>query len=202
MALTQVTGGLIASGQTIASPTISGQLNNPTWTTGTRPASPINGTQGYNTTTGQLEIYNTVGGWQNAGTSGATYTASYLIVAGGGSGGNQLGSSTYASAGGGAGGLLTGTSTLTIGTTYSFVVGSGGAGTRNTGANGNNTTGLGLTAIGGGGGGNAANGTAGLSGGSGGGGGFNGAAGAGTLATRSWPESASQPERISSPNSI
>jgi hypothetical protein len=74
MALTQVTGGLIASGQTITTPTITtptitGQLNNPTWTTGTRPASPVTGTQGYNTTTGQLEIYGAAG-WANAGTSG------------------------------------------------------------------------------------------------------------------------------------
>jgi len=93
MALTQVTGGLIASGQTITTPTITtptitGQLNNPTWTTGTRPASPITGTQGYNTTTGQLEIYNTSGGWVNAGTTGNSYSVEYLVVAGGGGGGS------------------------------------------------------------------------------------------------------------------
>lgn len=74
------------------------------------------------------------------------YTGSYLVVAGGGSGGQQLGSSTYASAGGGAGGLLTGTTTLVSGTLYSFTVGAGGT----TPANGGNSTGFGVTAIGGG----------------------------------------------------
>ena len=42
----------------------------PNWTTATRPASPVTGQTGYNTTTGQLEIYNaTYGTWANAGTS-------------------------------------------------------------------------------------------------------------------------------------
>ena len=58
-----------------------------TYTTATRPASGTTGQLGYNTTTGQLEIYNTIGGWVNAGTAGNTYSVDYLIVAGGGAGG-------------------------------------------------------------------------------------------------------------------
>lgn len=86
--------------------------------------------------TGSITIRNTA----------APYVASYLIVAGGGSGGNSLGSSTYASAGGGAGGYLSGTQTLAAGTTYSITVGAGGTAP----ANGGNSTALGFTAIGGG----------------------------------------------------
>jgi len=53
----------------------------------------------------------------------STYTASYLIIAGGGAGGY------YANAGGGgAGGYREGTSTLNSGTTYTVTVGAGGAG--------------------------------------------------------------------------
>jgi hypothetical protein len=85
------------------------------------------------------------------------YTASYLIVAGGGSGGIGFsGAATSGGAGGGAGGLLSGTSTLIPSTTYSFVVGAGGAsptGSPYYGSNGSNSTGLSLSAIGGGGGG-------------------------------------------------
>lgn len=75
------------------------------------------------------------------------YNANYLIVAGGGGGGKANGGG-----GGGAGGLLSGTTTLSPGTTYSFVVGAGGtfsaSGTYST--SGNNSTALSLTAIGGG----------------------------------------------------
>ena len=95
-------------------------------------------------------------------------TISYLIVAGGGGGGSR-----YAG-GGGAGGLLSGTTGLIVGTTYSFAVGSGGAGNTNGGDNlsgtsGNNSTAFSLTAIGGGYG-NGATSSSGGSGGSGGGG--------------------------------
>jgi hypothetical protein len=75
------------------------------------------------------------------------YSASYLIVAGGGAGGRNNGGG-----GGGAGGLITGSYTMVSGTTYSFVIGAGGtysnSGTYST--SGNNTTGLTLTALGGG----------------------------------------------------
>jgi len=99
-----------------------------------------------------------------------TRTLEYLIVAGGGCGGHDVGG------GGGAGGMLTG-SVSKIADTYSIVIGAGGAGHQNnaTQNNGTNSTGLGLTATGGGGGGNwnnSSNSTKnGADGGSGGGGG-------------------------------
>ena len=107
-----------------------------------------------------------------------SYTASYLIAAGGGGGGA---SSTNVSngSGAGAGGLLTGTSTLSIGTVYNVVVGAGGAGGAvgaNIGTVGSDSSGLGLTANGGGRGGNSTTTTSGGNGGSGGGAAANAAA--------------------------
>ena len=87
MALTQVTGGVIVSGVTITNPTISGYLNLPTWTTATRPSSPVTGTQGYNTTTGQIEVYNTTYAIWSAASTAPFYAIDYLVVAGGGGGG-------------------------------------------------------------------------------------------------------------------
>jgi hypothetical protein len=93
--------------------------------------------------------------------------ADYLIVAGGGGAGG------YALPGaGGAGGLLTAAALSTTAQTYAIVVGDGGAGDNSsdgTGTNGVNSTGFGLTAIGGGGGASGVYGDA-NSGGSGGGG--------------------------------
>lgn len=141
-------------------------LTNATWTTATRPSSPSTGQQGYNTTTNQIEVYNsTYNNWVNAGTS-PIYSSSYLVVAGGGGGGNDR------AGGGGAGGLLTGTATLNIGTTYSITVGAGGAAL----TNGNNSviSGAGLSTITSTGGGYGANITSnGVGGGSGGGAGAN-----------------------------
>ena len=106
-AITTGTGGIVATGDTsgelslqsagstIAAVTstgvavtgtlsASGRINLPTWTTGTRPSSPSTGTTGYNTTTGQIEVYNaTYTTWANAGTSNIQIT--YLVVACGGS---------------------------------------------------------------------------------------------------------------------
>lgn len=83
MALTQVTGGLIASGQTIVSPTISGYINLATWTTGTRPGSPTTGQAGFNTTLGVLETYNGTA-WVSGGGLNlqAVQTAGFTAVAG------------------------------------------------------------------------------------------------------------------------
>jgi len=107
----------------------------------------------------------------------SVYFADYLIAAGGGGGGGDFGG------GGGAGGLITGSNQqLVTGTTYSFTVGAGGAGSTSSanrnGSAGNNSTAFGLTAIAGGYGGGASN--AGGSGGSGGGGSPNGSGGSGT----------------------
>jgi hypothetical protein len=88
---------------------------------------------------------------------GQQYTASYLLVAGGGAGGvgaNILG--TSGGGGGGGGGILSGATTLVSKTIYSVVVGAGGASVNGTpwyGGNGSNSSALGLIAIGGGGGG-------------------------------------------------
>ena len=99
----------------------SGRLNLPTWTTGTRPSSPSTGTTGYNTTTAQIEVYNaTYATWSNAGTSGITYTATYVVVAGGGAGG--ISTNAGGCGGGGAGGYITGTTTLNGNSTYTVTV--------------------------------------------------------------------------------
>ena len=106
-------------------------------------------------------------------------TASYLIVAGGASGGSN--DTNMGTGGGGAGGLLTGTSTLTFGTTYTITVGAGGAvqsGNGN-GNSGSNSSALSLTSTGGGAGSGVSTG-AGVAGGSGGGG--SGSFAAGTTA--------------------
>ena len=108
--------------------------------------------------------------------SKAGVSASYLVVAGGGSGGVNGGG------GGGAGGMLTSTATLSTLNTYSITVGAGGASVSSniSGNNGSNSviSGTGLTtvtSIGGGYGGGAASGVANIPGGTGGsGGGGNG----------------------------
>ena len=121
-------------------------------------------------------------------------TVNYLIVGGGGSG---VYTGSGAGAGGGAGGLLTGTQTLTTGTTYPVVVGSGGFNASPLGGekSGNNSTALGLTAIGGGSGGRSCSNNAGAGGSGGGGGGgcskpgglATGSPGVGVAGTQGYP---------------
>ncbi len=99
----------------------------------------------------------------------STFSADYLVVAGGGSG-------AYLRTGG-AGGMLTGTDTLTAGNSYGVTVGIGVAGTSNAAGNqGNNSVFNGHTSLGGGTADIAAKGTTGGSGG----GGFLAGGGAGT----------------------
>jgi hypothetical protein len=155
-------------------------------TTAQRPVSPTVGMIRYNTTESKYEVY--IGSsWQILNTSGYPYSVSYLAVAGGGAGGG------FISGGGGAGGYLAGTTSLSLGTVYTVVVGAGGAGVSTVaGLNGglSSIAGTGLTTIsatGGGGGGyyGSPAGVAGSAGGSGGGGGVSenaagGAGGAGT----------------------
>lgn len=82
--------------------------------------------------------------------SNVTPTVEYLILAGGGSGGNNPQyPASLAGAGGGAGGLLYGNTAITSGTTYNLVVGAGGSSYPGA-TNGSNSTGLGLTTYGGG----------------------------------------------------
>jgi hypothetical protein len=98
-------------------------------------------------------------------------SARMLLVGGGGAGGNPISDSGYyTGGGGGAGGVIANvdiTSSITPGTSYTIVVGSGGSvpslGSTSSGAN---STAFGYTAIGGGGGGSTING---VNGGSGGG---------------------------------
>ena len=99
----------------------------------------------------------------------------YLIVAGGGPGGNTNGTNSGQGGGGGAGGLITGHISVSP-QNYTITVGAGGEGvpdSSNKGSNGQNTTALGLTALGGGPGGGHRN-PNGNDGGSGGGAGTSG----------------------------
>jgi hypothetical protein len=127
----------------------------PTGTTAQRNGTPVAGEIRFNTTTNCLEAWSGYT-WTNLTIS--SYSASYLIVAGGASGG----ASTYGFAngagggGGGAGGLLSGTTTLNIGTSYTITIGGGGAAVGGSANNywqgnaGNNSSAFSLTAIGGG----------------------------------------------------
>ena len=168
--VTELTNSVVidASGGTPTPTAVSDQTNTstgyfdlPSGTTAQRPVSPPIGATRFNSTLGGAEFYNGT----NWVLLGVNYAAGYLLVAGGAGGGSGT-ASIDMGGGGGAGGVITGSTTLTFGITYSFVIGAGGA----SNTSGSNTTGFGLTAIGGGkGAGNnvAAGGT---SGGSGGGG--------------------------------
>jgi len=104
----------------------------------------------------------------------ATYTITYLVVAGG------AGGAVYAGGGGGAGGYRTSTVTFSPGVVYTATVGggggSGGAGTNSSLAG----TGVSITSTGGGTGGSYSGGSGSSGGSGGGGGGRSGAPGAGT----------------------
>jgi len=112
----------------------------------------------------------------------SNYSIDFLVIAGGGAGGEATGVQTIGG-GGGAGGFRTSTQTATVGTNITVTVGSGGAVNNDlAGSNGSDSSisGTGLTTITSAGGGGGAGGTSaqktGLAGGSGGGGGgFNNA---------------------------
>jgi len=148
----------------------TGFFSLPTGNTAQRPANAANGHIRFNTTTGQPEWYDGIGGEWYGFSQGAQYNVEYLIIGGGGAGGGNL------SGGGGAGGFLTGTTIVSSRSSYSMSVGAGGASVStpgqagNTGANGVGSVAFSLTAVGGGGGGGGFPGTAAASGGSGGGG--------------------------------
>jgi hypothetical protein len=109
--------------------------------------------------------YRTFTGSSNLDISDTSLNADALMVAGGG------GSGWDAGGGGGGGGVIIASNrTISVGS-YPIVIGSGGTYVPTSRGNtGNHTTGLGLTALGGGGGGFYSNAQSGLSGGSGGGG--------------------------------
>ena len=153
MALTKVSTGVVdmsgnTGGLVIAKGTTAQQ---PTCT------AAILGSIRENTTDNKVEVCTAnsgTPGWQfleEVGPTDTLLTVEYLVVAGGGAGGNGMG------AGGGAGGLIhnySGTPlALNIGDAYAVTIGDGGAGTTSqTRVNGSNSVFDNLTAIGGGGG--------------------------------------------------
>jgi len=118
--------------------------------------------------------------------SPAPYTATYLVVGGGGGSGDAETGSKYATGGGGAGGYRTGTVTFSPGVTYSATIGDGGAVVTNGSDSALSGTGITtVTSTGGGRGGPKASTNTGQSGGSGGGGSNNAAGGAGNTPSTS-----------------
>ena len=173
--ITATTGNLslVSASNSVSFQQNTGALRIPSGTTGQRPTNTALGMQRWNSDLGVVEVWN---GSIWLPITGATQ-GTYLVVGGGGGGG----SSVFASAGGGgAGGFLTGTFYANVSTSYSIVVGSGGA----VGVSGVNSSGFGVTAIGGGyGGGNInppSGNFSGGSGGSGGGSAIDNSAGSGT----------------------
>lgn len=101
----------------------------PSWTTATRPSNPTNGMMGFNTTTRSPEWYFAAGASWIPFNSAPTFTAPFVLVAGGGSGGQiSNGGQSNRGAGGGAGGYIyIPTYTFYVGTTYTVTIGNGGA---------------------------------------------------------------------------
>lgn len=170
----------------------TGNITLPNGTTGERP-SASNGMMRYNTSTGNVEIYNGATSTWNPITNN-TYNIEILLVGGGGGGG---GNNAYFYGGGGGGGgggvLYVSSYSVTKNSTYSITIGAGGTGGRQKVSNatsnieatkGSDTTGFGYTAYGGGAGMSYFGSTSGtlLNGGSGGGGARdnNGSRGTGT----------------------
>tara|TARA_B110001454_G_scaffold82620_1_gene79389 strand:+ start:1651 stop:2658 length:1008 start_codon:yes stop_codon:yes gene_type:complete len=184
-------------------PTVTGAL---VLTPGTAPSSPSEGQIYYNDVDNVAYIYNglawdqmsnipfsatggtvtTYSGYKvhtflSSGTftvSGSNGTVDVLIIGGGGSGAAD-GSTTQGNGGGGAGGMYVIPAKAALLGAYDIVVGDGGAGGMSQGGSGENSTGFGFTAYGGGRGGYYSN-SAGLGGtgyGSGGGGGYSSGAG-------------------------
>jgi hypothetical protein len=155
----------------------------PSWTTGTRPASPTAGQTGYNSTITALETYNGTA-WTSGGggftnyvvlTSGTSYTfpsfitkAKVTIFGGGGGGGRGTTNNNSNGGGGGAGGAGIAFMTFSAGASATYSIGAGGAGSASitnssdtTGGSAGGTTtftvgGVTVTATGGGGGGSTA----------------------------------------------
>jgi hypothetical protein len=123
--------------------TSTGAVLVPVGTTAQHPVSPVNGMIRYNTDSGGFFEGYVSGQWLpfTVASPSTYYTVTYLMIAGGGCG--------NVNAGGGAGGLLTSSVNVYPSQVYTFVIGAGGVNTTAQ-QNGTNTTGFGLTAIGGG----------------------------------------------------
>jgi hypothetical protein len=136
----------------VASLTGTGAAQMPVGTTAERPT----GAAGYfrlNSTSGFPEWYDTSTSTWQAFSYNTYDTVNYLIVAGGGGGASGWGN--IGGGGGGAGGYVAGTFSLVAGTSYTVIVGAGGAGAPHAsgaeGVSGSNSSFTGLTtAIGGG----------------------------------------------------
>jgi len=174
----------------------TGAMIIPAGTTAQIPSIAILGMLRYNTDTGRLQFYNQ-SGWSSIGgvsaiggnsilesngyrihifTSSENFTVvsggevEYLVVAGGGSGGTRT-SDSAGGGGGGAGGVLQGAQNLNVGN-YVIVIGNGGIPQTSdiaSGIQGNDSSAIGVIAIGGGAGGKYGGGGNGGNGGSGGG---------------------------------
>lgn len=128
----------------------TGYLTLPNGTDAQRPTA-ANGQMRYNTTSGQMEIYNN--SWIKLSTD---YSIETIIIGGGGGGGASYNVAYGGGGGGGGGGYSENVVTVTPGSSYSLVVGGGGAGatiSATGGTDGTNSTGFGFTSRGGGGGG-------------------------------------------------
>ena len=136
----------------------------PSGTTAQRPSSPVEGMIRENTTQNVVEVYDGTG-WTPVGQQTILYSVDYLVVAGGGSGGNTYQNSGNSAGGGGAGGYRTSVGTsgggasaestlnVSVGSSYTVTIGAGGAAetTPFDGGNpGSNSVFSTITAIGGG----------------------------------------------------
>lgn len=97
----------------------------PSWTTSTRPTTPLMGQLGYNSTTRLPEYYSPLNGGQWVAYNSSPVTSlRYLVIGGGGAGGYYV----HGQGGGGAGGFLENSAkVVNVGQTFSVVVGAGGS---------------------------------------------------------------------------
>jgi len=183
---TKINNKTVTDGQVLAYNATSKSWVNQTSTGGipsyaTRPVAPTTGLVIYNSTKGNIELYNGIF-WVEVSPNSFIFNIEYLVIAGGGSGGRSV-TPQRGVGGGGAGGYRTNYATetsggggstesaksITAGVSYSVTIGVGGASktTDGQGNNGLDSVFDNITAVGGGGGG--AN-SGGVAGGSGGGG--------------------------------
>ena len=163
MALTKITNDLLDLGSD------TGALGLPKGTEAQRPSNPVEGTLRHNSEIDETKLETFDGtDWRKINNLKPSYSADYLVVAGGG--GTGYGNNVI---GAGAGGMLFGSSFFSPSTQYTIIVGAGGTGsgasTIGNGTNGQNSSiaELSIVSIGGG----RSNGDADLNGGDGGSGG-------------------------------
>ncbi|NDC73418.1 MAG: hypothetical protein EBZ62_08245 [Sphingobacteriia bacterium] len=131
-------GGGSSGGGTATVTAISGQQNTatdfisiPAGTTAQRPANPVSGYIRYNTSSYNIEYYDSFyAQWMTVNRTavggGVSFEVEYLVVAGGGAGGGTNSSSSSGGGGGGAGGYLSGNTSMSFSTGFIVTVGAGG----------------------------------------------------------------------------